>query len=91
MGSPLNLPPTHLLPQDIDLMWHAHMGGGTYAKDTVASFGKVFDHNDNVNEAELGQAFETTKVLFESRFPGSVYNPPPTQVQSLSSGERSWA
>ena len=72
-------------------MWHAHMGGGTYASDTVASFDCVFDHNDNVGEAELGRAFEYTKVLFEGRFPGGPYNPPPTQVRPLSPGGRSWA
>ena len=61
-------------------MWHTHMGSGTYERDTVASFGKVFTHDDNVAPSLLGKAFDATKALYETRFQ-EIYNPPPTMVR----------
>lgn len=70
---------------DIDLFWHTHMGiAGVYRKDTLAAFGKVFDHNDNIVESQRVDAFLATKAAYEARFPDAgPYNPPPTQVSGV--------
>ena len=68
---------------DIDLMWHAHMGDSkAYARDTIASFGRLLSHNDDLDPTVLGESFGATKALYEQRFPSAgLYNPPPTQVR----------
>ena len=67
---------------DIDLFWHAHMGvAGAYRKDTLAAFGKVLHHEDNIAESVRDDAFLATMAAYEARFPDAgPYNPPPTQV-----------
>ncbi len=54
-----------------------------YYNDSLIHFGKLFEHDDNVPEGQLGSAFERTVALYEKRFPGEPYNPPPTQVRCV--------
>jgi len=60
-------PDLFLVPcYDIDLIWHAHQVHPLiYQKDTTKVIGKVYDHNDSVNDrrpgARLTRSYETTR------------------------------
>ena len=51
---------------DFDLIWHAHQVHPLiYHKDTIKLLGKVYDHNDSVNDrrpgSQLSRAYATTR------------------------------
>ena len=60
-------PDMFLVPcYDFDLIWHAHqVHPRIYQKDTIKVIGKVYDHNDSVNDrqpgARLSRSYETTR------------------------------
>ena len=67
-------PDTFLVPcYDVDLAWHAHqLEPAAYKKDTCAILGRMYNHNDAVNDrsanSKLMKAEEQTRLLWEMFF-----------------------
>ncbi|GAA5898176.1 uncharacterized protein JCM6883_000947 [Sporobolomyces salmoneus] len=53
---------------DIDLAWHTHQLHSTYRVDTARTVGRAIDHDDKVEETDLGFGFDDTARLWEERF-----------------------
>ncbi|GAA6017826.1 hypothetical protein JCM11491_004636 [Sporobolomyces phaffii] len=53
---------------DIDLAWHTHQLHANYRTDTVQVVGRAIDHDDKVEETDLGFGFDDTARLWEERF-----------------------
>ncbi|GAA5957022.1 hypothetical protein JCM3765_005383 [Sporobolomyces pararoseus] len=53
---------------DIDLAWHTHQLQSTYRTDTAKAVGRAIDHDDKVEETDLGFGFDDTARLWEERF-----------------------
>ena len=64
-------PDLFLVPcYDFDLIWHAHQVHPLiYQKDTTKVIGKVYDHNDSVNDRRPGErlsrTYATTRLLWK--------------------------
>ena len=80
---------------DFDLIWHAHQVHPLiYHKDTTQVLGKVYDHNDSVNDrrpgSQLSRAYATTRKKWkeaaqEFRLKGCMFRGEPplsTSVQA---------
>merc|ERR1712224_196850 len=69
-------PGTLLVPTlDVDLIWHAHMlSPEDYREDCHALLGRLLQHDDNLPEGKLEEAFDHTKELWQARF-GNAYVP----------------
>ena len=94
-------PDAFLVPcYDFDLAWHAHqVEPASYKKDTCAILGRMYNHNDAVNDrsanSKLIEAEKTTrslwKQLFEEDFSicGAMYRgePPRGKLYRLSADE----
>ena len=50
---------------DIDLAWHTHQLQSSYRIDTAQAVGRAIDHNDKVEETDLGYGFDDTAKLWE--------------------------
>jgi len=54
---------------DIDLAWHTHQLQSSYRIDTAQAVGRAIDHNDKVEETDLGYGFDDTAKLWEASLP----------------------
>ena len=54
---------------DIDLAWHTHQLQSSYRIDTAKAVGRAIDHNDKVEETDLGYGFDDTAKLWEVSLP----------------------
>ena len=78
---------------DFDLIWHAHQVHPLiYQKDTTKVIGKVYDHNDSVNDRRpserLSRAYATTRQKWvgagqELRLKGCMFRGVPTLPTSV--------
>ncbi|GAA5828832.1 hypothetical protein JCM3766R1_003834 [Sporobolomyces carnicolor] len=53
---------------DIDLAWHTHQLKCNYRVETARAVGRAIDHDDKVEETDLGFGFDDTARLWEERF-----------------------
>ncbi|OAA65590.1 alpha-ketoglutarate-dependent sulfonate dioxygenase [Niveomyces insectorum RCEF 264] len=59
---------------DVDLAWHTHqLSPAAYYRYTVSKTGKFIDHDDKMDEAKLGLAFEFTSKVYQDKY-GEVYS-----------------
>ncbi|OAQ95680.1 hypothetical protein LLEC1_06171, partial [Akanthomyces lecanii] len=59
---------------DVDLAWHTHqLHPQSYYHHTVRKMGKFIDHDDKIDEGELGEAFAFTTKKYQE-FYGEVYS-----------------
>ncbi|GAA6058673.1 hypothetical protein JCM10212_004084 [Sporobolomyces blumeae] len=53
---------------DIDLAWHTHQLKSTYRRDSAEATGRAIDHDDKVEESDLGWGFDDTAKFWQEDY-----------------------